>query len=61
MRNLEEAKVFFLLWLTNWERPQDKITREESFALNMRVIDSIISWKITPEKIAQARQQAKTM
>lgn len=35
---LESAKAFVSRWYTNWERPQDNITREEMWAIFERVL-----------------------
>jgi hypothetical protein len=37
---LETAKLFVARWYTNWERPQDNITREEIWAIFERVLSN---------------------
>jgi hypothetical protein len=58
---LDSAKLFFLLWLTNWERPQENITREEVMAMNYRVIEKIVSWEITKDSLEKAKEELKRL
>lgn len=59
--NLDSAKLMFLLGLTNWERPVDKISREEALALNFRVMKSILEGSVTLEDITSAEEELKRL
>ncbi len=54
---LDSAKLAFLLWLTNWERPNDNITREESMALSYRIVEGITNGTITKDSIEKAKKE----
>lgn len=58
---LDSAKLAFLLGLTNWERPNENITREEVMAMSFRVLEKFINWDVTKESIDKAREELKRL
>ena len=58
---LDSAKLFFLLGLTDGTNPQASITREEAMAMNYRILEALVEWKITKETIDKAKEELRTV
>lgn len=58
---LDSAKLFFLLWLTDGTNPQGNITREQAMAMNYRILEALVEWKITKENIEKAKEELKNI
>lgn len=57
----ESAKLAFLLWIWNWLDWDKEVSREDSSTMAFRVLDWILSWNITKEKIEKAREELKDL
>ncbi len=58
---LDSAKLFFLLGLTDGTNPQANITREQAMAMNYRILEALVEWKITKESLQKAKDELKKL
>lgn len=49
--NIPMAKVWYELWLWNWDNATGPVSREESVTIILRAIQKMINWEITEQKL----------
>lgn len=59
--NMKSAKLAFLLNLWNGKDPSKSITREESATMLWRMIEKLMNWEITPQKIKDIEKELKDL